>query len=144
MAVGNQIGGRLADRFEYRGLVIGYSVVLGFLVLVALGGGVVPVLFVSLFGVGASMMLAIPTIQVLLTKYAPEAPTLMGALNLAALNLANALGAIGGSITLGAGYGALSTAWAGLVLTIAGLVVFAVTVPRIRPPYAVRQAPQPA
>jgi MFS transporter, DHA1 family, inner membrane transport protein len=71
---------------------------------------------------------------VLLTSYAPEAPTLMGAVNLAALNLANALGAIGGSIALGIGLGTLSTAWAGLVLTLAGLVLFALTVPRFPPP----------
>ncbi len=38
------------------------------------------------------MMFAIPTIQVRLTAFAPGRPDLMGALNLAALNLANSLG----------------------------------------------------
>ena len=80
------------------------------------------------------MMFAIPTIQVLLTRYAPEAPTLMGALNLAALNLANALGAVGGALALGAGWGTLSTAWAGFVLTTGGLLLFAATVPGVAPP----------
>jgi MFS transporter, DHA1 family, inner membrane transport protein len=134
MAVGNQVGGRLADRFAYRGLVSGYALVLVFLVVIALGGSSLAVLLPALFFVGATMMMAIPTIQVLLTSYAPEAPTLMGAVNLAALNLANALGAIGGSIVLGIGLGTLSTAWAGLVLTLAGLVLFALTVPRFPPP----------
>jgi MFS transporter, DHA1 family, inner membrane transport protein len=141
MAVGNALGGRLADRFAYRGLVVGYAAVLVCLVLVVLSDGALPLLLPTLFGVGATMMLAIPTIQVLLTRYAPEAPTLMGALNLASLNLANALGAIGGSITLGAGLGTLSTAWAGVVLTTTGLLLFAVTVPRVRPPQD-RQGPQ--
>ncbi len=86
-------------------------------------------------------MMAIPTIQVLLTRYAPEAPTLMGALNLAALNLANAFGAVGGAVVLGAGWGTLSTAWAGLVLTAAGLLLFAVTVPRVAPPTLAEPTP---
>lgn len=133
MAVGNQVGGRLADRYVYRGLVAGYGLVLVFLVVIALGGSSVAVLLPALFFVGATMMMAIPTIQVLLTRYAPEAPTLMGAVNLAALNLANALGAVGGSIALGVGLGTFSTAWAGLVLTLAGLVLFALTVPRFPP-----------
>ena len=80
------------------------------------------------------MMFAIPTIQVRLTSFAPDAPALMGALNLAALNLANSLGAIGGAITLDAGWGTLSTVWPGAVLTTAGLLVFAVSVPRVAPP----------
>ncbi|WP_208868749.1 hypothetical protein [Microbispora triticiradicis] len=76
------------------------------------------------------MMLAIPTIQVRLTGFAPDAPTLMGALNLAALNLANSLGAIGGAVTLDAGWGALSTVWAGFVLTSAGLLLYVVAIVR--------------
>ncbi|MGV9383645.1 MFS transporter [Nonomuraea sp. NPDC003707] len=134
MAVGNQVGGRLADRYAYRGLVLGYGSVLLFLIAIAATGETIWLLMPALFGVGATMMLAIPTIQVLLTKNAPEAPTLMGALNLASLNLANALGAVGGSITLGAGLGTLSTAWAGLVLTVAGLLLFAITVRHAVPP----------
>lgn len=141
MAAGNWVGGRLADEYDYRGLVLGYGAVLAFLVLVALGGRHLVVLFPALFGVGATMMMAIPTIQVLLTRYAPEAPTLMGALNLASLNLANALGAIGGAVALSAGWGTLSTAWAGLVLTGSGLLLFALTVPRLAPPHAASPFP---
>ena len=134
MAVGNWVGGHLADTYDYRGLVVGYSAVLGFLVIIALGGQHLFVLLPALFGVGATMMMAIPTIQVLLTRYAPQAPTLMGALNLASLNLANALGAVGGAVVLSAGGDPLSTAWAGFVLTAAGLLLFAVTVPVLAPP----------
>ncbi|WP_243060318.1 MFS transporter [Nocardioides sp. SR21] len=130
MAVGNWIGGRLADQYDYRGLVLGYASVMVFLVVIGLGGERLVLLFPALFGVGATMMMAIPTIQVLLTRFAPEAPTLMGALNLAALNVANALGAIGGAAVISAGGGTLSTAWAGLGLTGAGLVLFVATVPR--------------
>lgn len=127
MAAGNAVGGRLADRDPVRGLVLGYTLVSLFLVVVALGGSWVPTLLVGLFGVGASAMMAIPTIQVRLVDAAPDAPTLVGALNLAALNLANAFGALAGAAVLDAGHGVLAAPWAGLALVLAGLGVFALT-----------------
>jgi len=132
MAAGNYAGGRVADRYEHRGLIWGYGGVLALLVLIGVAGANLAVLLPCLFGVGATMMFAIPTIQVRLTRLAPDAPTLMGALNLAALNLANSLGAIGGAVTLDAGWGTLSTVWAGFVLTTAGLLLYAGTVARWR------------
>jgi predicted MFS family arabinose efflux permease len=142
MAVGNAVGGRLADRSESAGLIIGFAGTLVVLVVIFLDGQTIGVLLPCLFGVGALMMMAIPTIQVRLTGFAPGAPTLMGALNLAALNVANSLGAIGGSITLSAGWGTLSTVWAGFVFTSAGLVLYLVAVPRAQAQPA-RAAAQP-
>ncbi len=133
MAVGNHVGGRVADRYESRGLIWGYGGVLALLILIGLAGSHLVVLLPCLFGVGATMMFAIPTIQVRLTDFAPDAPTLMGTLNLAALNLANSLGAIGGAIALDSGWGTLSTVWAGFVLTTAGLLLYVVTVARMTP-----------
>ncbi|MEU6609460.1 MFS transporter [Streptomyces shenzhenensis] len=133
MAVGNHVGGRVADRYESRGLIWGYGGVLALLALIGVAGSNLVVLLPCLFGVGATMMFAIPTIQVRLTDFAPDAPTLMGTLNLAALNLANSLGAIGGAIVLDAGWGTLSTVWAGFVLTTAGLLLYVVTVARVKP-----------
>ncbi|GIE28399.1 MFS transporter [Actinoplanes italicus] len=126
MAVGNSLGGRVADRSESKGLTWGYGVTLVLLVPIGLAGSDLTVLLPCLFGVGAAMMFAIPTIQVRLTALAPDAPTLMGALNLAALNLANSLGAVGGAVALDAGGGTLSTVWAGFVLTGAGLILYLV------------------
>jgi predicted MFS family arabinose efflux permease len=134
MAVGNHLGGRVADRYEHRGLTYGYGGVLVLLALIGVAGGNLAILLLCLFGVGATMMFAIPTIQVRLTRFAPDAPALMGALNLAALNLANSLGAIGGAIALDAGWGTLSTVWAGFVLTAAGLLLYVVTVARLNSP----------
>jgi DHA1 family inner membrane transport protein len=134
MAVGNYIGGVLADRHRFRGLVLGFAGAAAFSGVIATCGANLVLLFIGLFGVGALAMMAIPTIQVLLTDYGPEAPTLMGSLNLASLNLANALGAVGGSVALTIGLGALSTAWVGVLLTGAALALFAVTVPRFAPP----------
>jgi predicted MFS family arabinose efflux permease len=133
MAVGNYVGGRVADRSENSGLIWGYGGVLALLALIGVAGGNLVVLLPCLFGVGATMMLAIPTIQVRLTGFAPDAPALMGALNLAALNLANSLGAIGGAITLGAGWGTLSPVWAGFVLTTTGLILYVTIVVKANP-----------
>jgi DHA1 family inner membrane transport protein len=130
MTAGNLIGGRLADSYPARGLVVGFGSALIVLALLAAGGGNVLILMPALFGVGATMMVAIPTIQVRLTRFAPEAPTLMGAMNLAALNVANAIGAWAGSLTIAAGYGLLSAVWAGFGLTLLGLLVFALTLPK--------------
>jgi DHA1 family inner membrane transport protein len=135
MTAGNLIGGRLADSYPARGLVVGYGSALIVLSVLAAGGGNVRILMPALFGVGLTMMVAIPTIQVRLTRVAPEAPTLMGAINLAALNVANAIGAWAGSLTIAAGYGLLSAVWAGFGLTLLGVLVFALTLPK---------APQPA
>jgi DHA1 family inner membrane transport protein len=130
MTAGNLIGGRLADSYPARGLVMGFGSALIALAVLAAGGGHVWVLMPALFGVGMTMMVAIPTIQVRLTGFAPEAPTLMGAMNLAALNTANAVGAWAGSVTIAAGYGLLSAVWAGFGLTLLGLLVFALTLPK--------------
>lgn len=133
MAFGNHVGGRIADRHEHGGLLWGYGGALVLLTLIGVAGAGLAVLLPCLFGVGATMMAAIPTIQVRLTRLAPGAPTLKGALNLAALNLANALGAIGGAVTLDAGWGTLSTVWAGFVMTAAGLLLYVTTVARMQP-----------
>ncbi|MBP1852909.1 MFS transporter [Rhizobium halophytocola] len=125
MTVGNLFGGRLADRHADRGIILGYGCTLAILVVLGLWGANAWILFPVFFGVGATMMAAIPAIQVKMTGLGPESATLMGAMNLASLNVANALGALAGGLTIGAGLGLLSTAWAGFVLTTMGLILFA-------------------
>lgn len=61
----------------------------------------------------------------------PQVPlALMGAMNLASLNVANTIGGWAGSVTIAAGYGLLSAVWAGFGLTLLGLFVFALTLPK--------------
>jgi Arabinose efflux permease len=127
MTVGNLLGGRIADRHPARGIALGYGSALAAMAVLAKYGAEPRLLFPGLFGVGAAMMMAIPTIQVRLTRFAPEAPSLAGAMNLAALNAANALGAWSGGLTIGAGFGLLSAVWAGFGLTLAGLILFGLT-----------------
>ncbi|MNK84577.1 MFS transport protein AraJ [compost metagenome] len=97
------------------------------LLIIATGGQEPWILFPALFVLGAGLMAAIPTMQVRLTRFAPQAPSLVGAMTLAACNLGNAIGAWGGGYTIDAGYGLLSVAWAGFALTLAGLAIFALT-----------------
>lgn len=127
MTVGNLLGGRIADSYPARGIALGFGSALAVMAALATGGAHPWMLFPGLFGVGAAMMLAIPTIQVRLTRFAPEAPSLVGAMNLAALNAANALGAWAGGVAIGAGFGLLSAVWAGFGLTSAGLLLFGLT-----------------
>ena len=51
----------------------------------------------------------------------------MGAMNLASLNVANAIGAWAGGLVIGAGFGLLSAVWAGFGLTLAGLIIYGFT-----------------
>lgn len=126
MAVGNPLGGTLADRYEFKGMLIGFSLTLLMLGITALFGQIPLVLMLTLFFVGASLMMAVPTIPVRMMQMAPEAPTLMGAMNMAAFNVANALGASIGGATIAAGLGLISAIWAGFALTSLGLIFFAI------------------
>lgn len=123
MTVGNLIGGKLADTYPERGLATGFGSALVVLAILGIGGDIFWILLPALFLVGMTMMIAIPTIQVSLTNAAPQAPSLMGAMNLAALNVANALGAWTGGVAIALGYGLLSPVWAGFLLTLLGLAV---------------------
>lgn len=134
MTVGNTVGGRLADRYPMRGILLGLGVALAVLVLIARSGQSPWVLFPALFVLGAGLMASLPTLQVRLTRLAPEAPSLMGAMTLAACNLGNAMGAWGGGATIDAGYGLLSVGWAGFALTLTGLAFFGLTLINHRRP----------
>jgi DHA1 family inner membrane transport protein len=132
MTVGNLFGGRLADSFPARGFVIGFGSAIFVLAALAAFGKQPWLLMLALFGVGMTTMTAIPTIQVRLTRMSPEAPTLMGAMNMAALNVANAIGAWAGGMAIGAGFGLFSPIWTGFALTLAGLLAFVSFLPGSR------------
>ncbi|MFK3978856.1 MFS transporter [Micromonospora sp. NPDC050397] len=141
MAFGNYHGGPAADRYGNRPMIFGYSNALVHLVAIGLTGSNILILLPALFGVGASLMYALPTAQVLLTRLGPDAPSLMGALNLVALDLASSLGATGGAVVLGLGWGTLSTVWAGSVLTAAGLILYGAVAARTKRADTVRPGP---
>ena len=65
-----------------------------------------------------------PAMQVRLMDVAADAQTLAASMNHAAFNLANAIGAWLGGLVLTAGFGPAATGWAGMALSVIGLVLF--------------------
>jgi DHA1 family inner membrane transport protein len=76
-------------------------------------------------------------LQLRLMDVAGEAQTLGAAMNHASLNLANALGAWLGGLTIAAGYGYRSPALVGLGLSVAGVAVLLVSWALARRPVGV-------
>jgi MFS transporter, DHA1 family, inner membrane transport protein len=124
MIIGNVAGSRLADRAllpTIGGLIIWNATVLGLLVFTA-GHAWLAVTNVLLIGTGFAI---VPGLQTRLMDVAADAQTLAAALNHSAFNVANALGAWVGGLTIAAGYGWTSTGWVGTLFALGGLGVFA-------------------
>jgi DHA1 family inner membrane transport protein len=124
MIVGNVAGSRLADRAllpTIGGLIIWNAIVLGLLVFTA-GHAWLAVTNVLLIGTGFAI---VPGLQTRLMDVAADAQTLAAALNHSAFNVANALGAWVGGLTIAAGYGWTSTGWVGTLFALGGLAVYA-------------------
>ncbi len=124
MVAGNLVGSRLADKAlmpTIGGLLTWSAAVLLLFCFTAhhLWLGAFNVLLV-----GSAVALG-PALQIRLMDVAGEAQTLAAALNHSAFNLANALGAWLGGITISLGLGWQSTGWVGMLLALGGLVIFA-------------------
>ncbi len=124
MTSGNLLGGYLADKYQQKGIVIGFCCVLITLAIFGLTASSPWMLLVCMFAIAFSSMLVVPSMQVQIMFSAPQAPTLMGALTHAAFNAANALGAWLGGVTIAAGLGLVSPIWAGATMTLTGLAIF--------------------
>ncbi|MDQ0434996.1 MFS transporter [Pantoea agglomerans] len=126
MIIGNLVGGRLADGPVLN--IIGWTLLWNVLVMLAF-----PVLvqhvatgLLATFLIGTCSVL-LPSLQIRLMDVANESQTLAAAMNHSALNIANAMGAYLGGLTVSLGYGWISTAWVGVALGVAGLMVFVLT-----------------
>jgi DHA1 family inner membrane transport protein len=122
LAVGNLLGGRLADRAlmpALLGTLAVLAVVLG-ATQMAVQTPIGAIAFVAVMGVAAFATVA-PLQMRVLDKAAGAGQNLASSLNIAAFNLGNALGAwVGGAvITRGPGLAALG--WAAALLTLGGL-----------------------
>jgi len=124
MVAGNLAGARLADKAlmpTIGGVLVWSALVLGAFVYTA------PHPWLASFNVmlvGTAVALG-PPLQIRLMDVAGDAQTLAAALNHSAFNMANALGAWLGGVTIAAGLGWTSTGWVGMLLAMAGLAVFA-------------------
>ncbi len=131
MTVGTVLGGRLADRFDPRRVVVGLLGGQASLLLVAVFAVRSPVLApVMIFGVGAIGVALVPAVQSVVMDSAGDAPALASAAIQSAFNLANAIGAAFGGVVLAAGWGLAAPPGAGAVLTALGLVPAIVVVTR--------------
>lgn len=124
MSIGNAVGGWLADTYRSRGVVIGFGTALVVLWFLASNLANPWALMLCLMGVGTTVMSAVPTIQVQLTRLAPEAPTLMGAMNFASLTVASAIGAWAARLATSGGRDLSLAVSAGFDLTLIGLALF--------------------
>lgn len=135
MVVGNLVGGWMADRAllpAIFGMLLWNVLFLGVFALVAAQ----PIAAMgTLFLVGTGFSL-VPALQTRLMNVAGDAQTLAAALNHSAFNIANALGATLGGLSIAHGFGWASTGWVGAGLAAVGLLVMLVSA---RLPAEVRQ-----
>jgi DHA1 family inner membrane transport protein len=126
MILGNIIGAKLADR-SLMGTIGGmlvYNGCIGLLFLVTAHNPWTATLTILLLGFNFAIC---PAVQTRLMDVAADAQTLAASLNHSAFNIANALGAWLGGLTIAAGYGWTSTGVVGACLAACGLVIFAIS-----------------
>lgn len=123
LVVGNQVGGRYADRSVPMTLGVVLAVLTVVMVTFALTAESQLLTLGSLFLMGAFGFATVPALQMRIMSYAPTAPTLASGANIAAFNVGNAIGAWLGGITITLGWGYGSPLWVGAALTLAGLLV---------------------
>ncbi|MBP0618392.1 MFS transporter [Cupriavidus consociatus] len=124
MVVGNLAGARLADKAlmpTIGGVLAWTALVLGAFTFTAPHAWLAAA---NVLLVGTVVALG-PALQIRLMDVAGDAQALAAALNHSAFNLANALGAWLGGVTIAAGYGWTSTGWVGLLLALGGLAIYA-------------------
>lgn len=123
MILGNIFGSRLADR-SLMGTIVGvliWNVVIltTFYLVADIAWATVLVVLLT----GGSFAL-VPALQTRLMDVAEDAQTLAAALNHSAFNIANALGAWLGGVSIAAGFGWSSTGWVGAGLAAGGILLF--------------------
>jgi len=121
--VGNIVGGRIADKSVMGSI---YAVLAGTVLILAIyawGVQYKASAIVLVFLVGAIGSALTPALQTRLLDVSPGAASLASSLNHAALNMANALGAMAGGLVIAWGWGFQSPAIVGAVLALMGLGV---------------------
>jgi MFS transporter, DHA1 family, inner membrane transport protein len=123
MTFGTWLGGELADWSVLRSLIwsstASIAVMIAFWAVAPYGWWLLPVIFLTTV-IGS---VTVTNLQLRLMDVAGDAVTLGAAMNHAALNVANALGAWLGGIVIAAGYGYRAPALVGAALSAAGLAI---------------------
>jgi len=121
MTIGNVLGGWATDRSPRRTVTWGFGAFIVALVLYTQFAWHPVGLFVCVFMLGVTSSLLIPSIQSRLVRISDEAALLGAAINHAAFNIGNSLGAWLGGVVIAAGLGYLAPGWVGVVLAAVGL-----------------------
>ncbi len=123
MVVGTWVAGRMADWSVMRSMFIGGVgqgvLLLVFSLLAPAGWWTLPVLF----GITLTGSVLVLALQLRLMEVAAEAQTMGAAMNHAALNVANALGAFLGGLVVSAGWGYRAPGVVGALLALLGVLV---------------------
>lgn len=128
MTAGSLIAGPLVDKSIERSGIGG--MILSAIVLSAFGAftHIAAVAIVALFLIGIAGSMITTALQMRLLRDSHDAPSLSAAMNHAAFNLANALGAWLGGIVITAGMGYRAPAWVGVGLCLLGLIVLIIAI----------------
>ena len=123
MILGNIAGSRLADwrLMPAIGIALVFNLFAYVLFYFTMNTPWMAVINVLLIGGGFAV---VPGIQMRLMDVAGKAQTLAAALSHSAFNLANALGAWLGGLSIAAGYGWTSTGLVGAMMAVAGIGIF--------------------
>jgi len=124
LAVGNVLGGRLADKSTMPavlGTLVALAAVLGAMQF-TIGTPFTAVVFVGLLGIASFATVAPMQLRVL-EKASGAGQNLASSLNIAAFNLGNALGAWAGGVVIDHGPGLRALGWVAALLTLAGLAI---------------------
>lgn len=128
MVFGNLLGGVLTDRNPNLAGVIGLSLAtIAYLAYFCFVIGPVT-LFVFAFIVSATTSTLMPSMQARLIRVSSEAKLLGAALNHAAFNVANSLGAWLGGLVIAGGFGYLAPGWLGAALAAGGLLLLLISI----------------
>lgn len=120
IAVGNLVGGRIADRDPVRALAVLFALQVLVLVALTFTTGNKPAILITLTAMGFLQFATVPGLQLyvvqLARRYRPDAVDVASALNIAAFNLGIAIGAWIGGLVVTSTLGLGATPWVGAIL----------------------------
>ncbi|HIY65247.1 MAG TPA: MFS transporter [Candidatus Agrococcus pullicola] len=128
MTIGNFIGGWASDKNITKTIIVGFSSLIVALLLYTWLAPSAWGLFVTVFLIGLTQSILIPSIQARLIRIADRSALLGAAMNHAAFNVGNGLGAALGGVVIAAGFGYLAPGWVGIGLAVMGMVLALVSV----------------
>lgn len=123
MTIGNVIGGWASDRNLVGTIFTGFGTFVVALLLYTWVAPTVIGLFVTVFLIGVTESILIPSIQARMIRISDQAQLLGAAINHAAFNIGNGLDAWLGGMVIAAGLGYLAPGWVGIALALTGFAL---------------------